>query len=180
MTPINYCFKIAIAFLRVPFDKDELNAILKFGAEDIFKEPDKEGAGPGDRGDRDLQEMDIDDILSRAETQVSNEEASSHDDLLSQFKVASFAMDEDELDAPLATPTEGKPPLFSPGGSRRPVKPEKRELAWDEIIPEEVRARVEEEDRMKEQMKLYLPPRQRNVKVGRGFHCSLHVLRSWY
>ena len=27
---------------NVPFDKDELNAILKFGTEDLFKEDDKE------------------------------------------------------------------------------------------------------------------------------------------
>ncbi len=150
----------------MPCDKEELNAILKFGTEDIFKEADKEGAGPSDRGDRDLQEMDLDEILSRAETQVSNDETSSHDDLLSQFKVASFAMDEVELEGGVvATPTEGKPPLFSPGGSRRPMK-EKRELSWEEIIPEAVRSKVEEEDRMKEQLQLFLPPRQRKVKVS--------------
>ena len=27
---------------NVPFDKDELSAILKFGTEDLFKEDDKE------------------------------------------------------------------------------------------------------------------------------------------
>ncbi len=42
----------------VPFDKEELNAILKFGAEELFREGDKEG-------DQALQEMDIDDILRR-------------------------------------------------------------------------------------------------------------------
>lgn len=29
-------------YRNVPFDKDELNAILKFGTEDLFKEDDKE------------------------------------------------------------------------------------------------------------------------------------------
>ena len=42
----------------MPFDKDDLNAILKFGVEDLFKEGEREG-------DRELQEMDIDDILQR-------------------------------------------------------------------------------------------------------------------
>ena len=125
--------------------------------------------GPSDGGDRDLQEMDIDEILSRAETQATAEESSSHDDLLSQFKVASFALDEDEIEegvAPLATPTEGKTLLFSPGGSRRVSKAVKPERSWDEIIPEAMKAKLEEEDRMKEQLQLYLPPRQRKVKVG--------------
>ena len=42
----------------IPFDKEELTAILKFGAGELFKE------GEG-RGDQALQEMDIDDILRR-------------------------------------------------------------------------------------------------------------------
>ena len=42
--------------------------------------------------------MDIDDILRRAETQISSAEDSSvGNELLSQFKVASFAMDEVDL-----------------------------------------------------------------------------------
>lgn len=42
--------------------------------------------------------MDIDEILRRAETQeISGEESAAAHDLLSQFKVASFAMDEGEL-----------------------------------------------------------------------------------
>lgn len=122
--------------------------------------------------------MDLDEILSRAETQVTNEENSSHSDLLSQFKVASFAMEEEELE-PLATPTEGKPPLLSPGGTRRMVKEERRELSWDEIIPEQIRIKVEEEDRMKEQLQLYLPPRQRNVKVC-GTYTLLMYMKLWY
>lgn len=42
--------------------------------------------------------MDIDDILRRAETQVNSvEDNSVGSELLSQFKVASFAMDEGDL-----------------------------------------------------------------------------------
>lgn len=43
------------------------------------------------------QEMDIDEILSRAETQEVTEEGSVGNDLLSQFKMANFAIDEKEL-----------------------------------------------------------------------------------
>ena len=42
--------------------------------------------------------MDIDEILKRAETQeISGEESATAHELLSQFKVASFAMGEEEL-----------------------------------------------------------------------------------
>ena len=127
--------------------------------------------------------MDIDEILSRAETQATNEESSSHDDLLSQFKVASFALDEDEIEggvAPLATPTEGKPLIFSPGGSKRPSKAVRPERSWDDIIPEAMKAKIEEEDKMKEQLQLYLPPRQRKVKVSGLCGRSVFVWRSKY
>ncbi len=43
--------------------------------------------------------MDIDDILSRAETQDTTGETSVGNDLLSQFKMANFTMDEKELTA---------------------------------------------------------------------------------
>ena len=147
----------------VPFDKDELNAILKFGAEELFKSGSGEGGVAGS-GDKELQEMDIDDILSRAETQATSEEDSSHNDLLSQFKVASFAMEEDEPPPPpSATPTEGKSFLLSPrgrGGRKNVTK------SWEELIPEDARRQVEEEEKTREQLELYLPPRQRKVQVG--------------
>ena len=41
--------------------------------------------------------MDIDDILSRAETQEMPGDSSVGHDLLSQFKMANFTMDEKEL-----------------------------------------------------------------------------------
>ncbi|KAL5484437.1 hypothetical protein EMCRGX_G020940 [Ephydatia muelleri] len=74
----------------VTFDKDELIAILKFGTDKLFKEGDKVG-------DSELQEMDIDEILRQAETQEEqlSAETSSANELLSQFKVASFAIDEE-------------------------------------------------------------------------------------
>lgn len=48
----------------VPFDKKELNDILKFGAADLFKEGDGEEQEP---------EVDIDRILSVAETRDADD-----------------------------------------------------------------------------------------------------------
>merc|ERR1719289_473045 len=68
-----------------PFSKDELNAILKFGAEELFKEEeDKEGDEPI---------CDIDEILKRAETRSEEQMEEDDDGLLSSFKVASLTMD---------------------------------------------------------------------------------------
>ena len=113
--------------------------------------------------------MDIDEILRGAEAQSATDESSSHSDLLSQFKVASFALDEEELGpTPLTTPTsvEGKPLLFSPGGRGR-YESENVDRSWDDIIPESVRQEFEDEERTKEQLQLYLPPRQRTVQVAK-------------
>lgn len=71
-----------------PFNKEELTAILKFGAEDLFKEIEGEESEP--------QEMDIDEILRLAETRENEVSTSATDELLSQFKVANFATMEDE------------------------------------------------------------------------------------
>ena len=81
---------VPLTHSNIPFNKEELSAILKFGTDDLFK----------DEGDSDkaLQEMDIDDILRRAETQeTAAEESSMANDLLSQFKVASFTIDKEEF-----------------------------------------------------------------------------------
>ena len=153
---------VATPFRSIPFDKEELTAVLKFGAEELFKESRDE------QGDKELQEMDIDEILRGAEAQTTTDESSSHSDLLSQFKVASIALDEEELGpTPLTTPTalEGKPLLFSPGGHGRFELPQDVDHSWDDIIPESVRQQFEDEERMKEQLQLYLPPRQRTVQV---------------
>ncbi|XP_065415315.1 chromodomain-helicase-DNA-binding protein 2 isoform X22 [Chrysemys picta bellii] len=61
-----------------PFNKEELTAILKFGAEDLFKEIEGEESEP--------QEMDIDEILRLAETRENEVSSSATDELLSQFK----------------------------------------------------------------------------------------------
>ncbi|KAM9311923.1 chromodomain-helicase-DNA-binding protein 2 [Gastrophryne carolinensis] len=114
-----------------PFNKEELAAILKFGAADLFKEPEGEESEP--------QEMDIDEILRLAETRENEPSSSATDELLSQFKVANFATMEEE-----------------------PVL-ESQVKEWDDIIPEDQRKKVEEEERQKEMEEIYMLPRIRSL-----------------
>lgn len=68
------------------------------------------------------------------------------DELLSAFKVASFAaFDEDTEPSPVNTAAD------------------EESKDWDEIIPEKLRKRVEEEEKNKEMEDLYLPPRSRKT-----------------
>ncbi|KAM9096863.1 chromodomain-helicase-DNA-binding protein 1 isoform 2-T2 [Sarcophilus harrisii] len=127
-----------------PFNKEELSAILKFGAEELFKEPEGEEQEP--------QEMDIDEILKRAETH-ENEPGplTVGDELLSQFKVANFSnMDEDDIE----------------------LEPERNSRNWEEIIPEDQRRRLEEEERQKELEEIYMLPRMRNCAKQISFNGS--------
>ncbi|XP_048787814.1 chromodomain-helicase-DNA-binding protein 1 isoform X1 [Lagopus muta] len=127
-----------------PFNKEELSAILKFGAEELFKEPEGEEQEP--------QEMDIDEILKRAETR-ENEPGplTVGDELLSQFKVANFSnMDEDDIE----------------------LEPERNSRNWEEIIPESQRRRIEEEERQKELEEIYMLPRMRNCAKQISFNGS--------
>lgn len=121
-----------------PFSKEELSAILKFGAEELFKDEEE--------GDEELK-CDIDEILRRAETR---DEAPSMvgDELLSSFKVASFTFDEDKV----AITSPKKVTEQDDGEDTKD---------WDVIIPENFRRKIEEEERNKEYEDLYLPPRQR-------------------
>ncbi|XP_050681248.1 chromodomain-helicase-DNA-binding protein 1 isoform X2 [Leptidea sinapis] len=117
-----------------PFNKEDLNAILKFGAEELFKDDEENDEDPV---------CDIDEILQRAETR---DEAPTMvgDELLSAFKVASFAFDEEK--------------------AVMEVKKENAEedtKDWDDIIPENVRKTLEEEEKNKEMEDLYLPPRRK-------------------
>ncbi|XP_016085395.1 chromodomain-helicase-DNA-binding protein 2 [Sinocyclocheilus grahami] len=127
-----------------PFSKEELTAILKFGAEDLFKEPEGEESEP--------QEMDIDEILRLAETRESDQGSSATDELLSQFKVANFTMDES-----------------TPNLEEKPIRD------WDDIIPEEQRRKVEEEQKQKEMEDIYMLPRSRSKKRVRRFQLTCRV-----
>lgn len=71
----------------LPFDKHDLNDILKFGAQELFKEADGEEQEP---------EVDIDKILQVAETRDADEAQETGNDLLNAFKYANFAIDEEK------------------------------------------------------------------------------------
>lgn len=74
------------------FDKNELSAILRFGAEELFKEDKNE-----EEAKKKLENMDIDEILERAEKVESKEtEEQGESELLSAFKVANFSTTEDD------------------------------------------------------------------------------------
>ncbi|XP_076676653.1 chromodomain-helicase-DNA-binding protein 1 isoform X2 [Andrena cerasifolii] len=119
-----------------PFNKEDLNAILKFGAEDLFKDEEDGDEEPT---------CDIDEILRRAETRDEGP-STVGDELLSAFKVASFAAFEEESE-----------PINQPNDNDDESKD------WAEIIPENFRKKVEEEEKSKEMEDLYLPPRSRKT-----------------
>ncbi|XP_063395303.1 chromodomain-helicase-DNA-binding protein 1 isoform X1 [Cydia fagiglandana] len=120
-----------------PFNKEDLNAILKFGAEELFKDDDENDEEPV---------CDIDEILQRAETRDEGP-AMVGDELLSAFKVASFAFDEEKAVMEVKKETT-----------------EEESKDWDDIIPENVRKTIAEEEKNKEMEDLYLPPRRKNLQ----------------
>ncbi|XP_039028589.1 protein CHROMATIN REMODELING 5-like [Hibiscus syriacus] len=73
------------------FDKNELSAILRFGAEELFKDDKNE-----EESKKRLLNMDIDEILDRAEKVEEKEGAEEGNELLSAFKVANFCSAEDD------------------------------------------------------------------------------------
>merc|ERR1719427_743582 len=91
----------------VPFDKSEVNIILKFGAEDLFKT---------DESEEQDKEVDLDAILESAETREDEEapQSEANKELLSAFKCTNIAFDEEEEDE---------------------VEPEAAPKDWSEIIP---------------------------------------------
>lgn len=137
-----------------PFNKDDLSAILKFGAEELFKDETE--------GEDDLL-CDIDEILRRAETRDEGP-AMVGDDLLSAFKVASFAAFNEDDDEPSMSPTTNKAyNKLSKGNSGAMADGGETSQDWDEIIPDNFRRKVEDEERHKEMEDLYLPPRNRKT-----------------
>jgi len=123
-----------------PFSKEELCAILRFGAEELFKEKDND--------DEDDQQVDIDDILNRAEEHETEATAGIGNELLSQFKMATFGNLEEDAEA------EAEASRASNGEEGR---------TWEDIIPEDERKKLEEEERQKELLDLELGPRNRKT-----------------
>lgn len=147
-------------------NKEELAAILKFGAEELFKEGDKDGD--------EEPHLDIDEVLNRAETREEVHTA-SNDGLLSAFKIASFDFNEEDVTTinPPATSSSIVPSINADGSFVQPktesdFTSNQNQKDWDQIIPESIRAKIEEEERLQAQMELYLPPRKRgNAKRSR-------------
>ncbi|KAK8515660.1 hypothetical protein V6N13_139370 [Hibiscus sabdariffa] len=73
------------------FDKNDLSAILRFGAEELFKEDKND-----EESKKRLLSMDIDEILERAEKVEEKEGAEEGNELLGAFKVANFCSAEDD------------------------------------------------------------------------------------
>ena len=121
-----------------PFSKEELNSILKFGAEELFKEKDNNEKDESQI----LQIDDIDEILKRAETREETNNTNATEELLSQFKVANFSTIEDD---PIVT----NPSILK---------------SWEEIIPETHRNEFELNEEREQLQKLNLGRRNRGQK----------------
>ncbi|EDW76662.1 uncharacterized protein Dwil_GK15574 [Drosophila willistoni] len=134
-----------------PFNKDDLSAILKFGAEELFKDEQEHD---------DELVCDIDEILRRAETRNEDPEMPA-DDLLSAFKVASIAAFEEEPTASGGGESGNKPEHENPDD-------EDDSKDWDDIIPEGFRKVIEDQERAKEMEDLYLPPRRKTQTANQN------------
>lgn len=148
-------------------NKEELAAILKFGAEELFKEGDKDGD--------EEPHLDIDDVLNRAETR-EEVHTNANDGLLSAFKIASFDFNEEDVTTmapqhhqPTSSSNSSVPSINADGSFVKPKSEKELQRAheqkdWDQIIPESIRAKIEEDERLQSQMELYLPPRNRKKR----------------
>lgn len=121
-----------------PFSKEELNSILKFGAEELFKEKDDTDKDESQM----LQIDDIDEILKRAETREDLTHTNASEELLSQFKVANFSTMEDDPILPSNSATK----------------------SWEEIIPEHHRNAIELEEEQEQLKQLNLGRRNRGQR----------------
>ena len=150
-----------------PFNKEELSQILKFGAQELFGEAD---------GDEEEPEVDVDDILRMAETRQTEEEevCGAAADLLSQFKVVTFDNLEDEEIVIRNEGRQRKTAVASGAAVRGATNTAANEDAssWDNIIPEETRKRLEQEEAEQRLMELELGPRQRKTVQPLNYGCE--------
>ena len=121
-----------------PLTKEELNTIIKFGAEDLFKENASHEEGSVEE---ESQKIDIDEILRRAETRQDDDSSlrNNSEDLLSQFKIANIQTMEDEAIEPTTIVNRNK--------------------TWKDIIPESERQKFDDE--CFAELTAALPPRSR-------------------
>jgi len=152
----------------IDYKREELAAVLRFGAKDLFEEDEKRSM---EQHAKSIEQMNIDDILARAETRTE-ETSSAGGDLLNAFKVANFSVDQPELsdiehtkegdgsssvknvNIDNSTVSNGK----TPETNKQPSSMEDESKFWSHVIPKE--AIVEQEN--KDKPLLYLPPRRKN------------------
>lgn len=133
------------------FSRAELAKIVQFGAEDLFSQVDDEAKS------RSLVDMDIDEILSRADAdapaqQAAADEASRHDAteaFLGAFKVANFSS------------TGGGADLDEEDDADDAAPEEEEEVDWSRIVPAHL-IPAEQLSADGNAVPLYLPPRARN------------------
>jgi SNF2 family DNA or RNA helicase len=121
-----------------PLTKEELNTIIKFGAEDLFKE---NSTNEESSAEEESQKIDIDEILRRAETRQDDDSSlrNNSEDLLSQFKIANIQTMEDDIIEPTTIVNKSK--------------------SWKDIIPESERQKFDDE--CLAELTAALPPRSR-------------------
>ncbi|KAF0988996.1 hypothetical protein HZS_2811, partial [Henneguya salminicola] len=131
----------------IVFGKDELSMILKFGAEELFKQNIPEEGGIIREP---LQELDLDDIMKLAERNDNDvyPELSRGEEFLSSFKVANFKTLEVDNN-------------FLTESSR-----------WEDIIPKSEIAKIQNDNYLKKQAELYLPPRRERQQKSKTETCA--------
>ncbi|CAH8517302.1 unnamed protein product [Schistosoma turkestanicum] len=131
-----------------------LTEILRYGAEGLFRQADEDATE---------LEVDIDDILNRAETRDTEATVESNpaNALLSSFKVVNLDALEEDVDI-----KNGKDSSNSLNTGC--------EKTWDQIIPSEFRGQVKAEEDRKTLVELELGPRRRRpVKTFQaGLSCN--------
>ena len=141
---------------QVPFSKDELDALLKFGAEEIFREDGEQ--------DKRLQEMDIDAIINQAETATMEPTHSSKaEELLSQFKISNFAslgIENEEHKSPEKSARRSTTKSYSDYPLDAPVNLK----TWDEIIPKHYLDDGSDEESNQEDQFVFLDHRTRRAR----------------
>ncbi|CAD5210016.1 unnamed protein product [Bursaphelenchus xylophilus] len=140
--------KSAVSNSKIPFDKNDLNAILKFGAEELFREKE---------GEEQELELDIDDILNGAETRECDN-IETGNELLNSFKYTNFVLDE-EKDLAMLNTEKNK-------NSTQAGMTEVENKSWDDIIPKEKLDQIKNEELLKQEAMLNLGPRNRNKVNG--------------
>jgi hypothetical protein len=142
-------------------NREELDAVMRFGAEGLFKEEEDESA------DAQLEQLSIDDILNRAETQDSGEPAAgAGDELLSQFKTVNIAMDEDD-DVDVADEARPKARSHSESqavsvdGETSTSMTKKIGPSWDDIVPQKIRQEADEIEAQRIALESFIPRKRK-------------------